>query len=876
MGGSIRRIHESADFLAVNPNGEEISLYCEDPNGEESLVKAANLGGFDNIQCFGHSKQDLTAVGQINGTTCVFDIRSPSILKLRPKQSRPCNDLSFNTTGLLALGFDKGRQDSSLQIWDVGHFSNSGKNDHIPKPYLSYIQNEVILSTEFHPQDPYSLLAGSYKFLRGIDTRVAQPAFQVASRWTSGIRFDPMSNNYFASHGEDGTLAIWDYRKLSASGAPLLTFPKLLDDSRKGGTSCFRYSCARAGEFAALFNGELIRRWQTGVVPSEPNDSLFVASVLDAKTKFERVVSFDYAPSDHGVDLVCLRQSGTIFRMHAVESQRCVNFSPLNDVSFAGSEGAYIESRGGVAEGAYMENRGTVVEEEDEEEEEGEDGEDGKGEDDESVMATDLLSCGSLLSNDACGEMRHRALLGYANSCEKNQSVVEGMQSVGSNLHLRNTWRWLSISQEAASKGEMVSGVLDLGFEGVLGIWNGVSNLQGQRRHSGSIEETVFAKAVKEIVSRRAQERSIVSMIEGLDLQEKSDRESQRQLCLSVAGWSFTKQVLSGKLEKMIKAGHYEKAAGWAVFHGDIGEAVKILSKAKDERLHIISTAIAGYLTHKDMSVNSPWKDQCRKLAAELDDPYLRSIFAFIADNNWWDVLDESALPLREKLGIALRFLSDKDLTLYLNRISRKVVSGGELEGIILTGVTPKGIELLQSYVDRTSDVQTASLIASFGCPRYFKDERVDHWISSYRELLNSWGLFNVRAKFDVARTKLSKTNSGKITTNPVPRQVFLQCSRCNKNIARPNKNAKLFSQPKSITCCPHCGAALPKCAICLLPQGMPLPGDVYKGDNKTFGEWFSFCLSCNHSMHASHAEEWFSKHYVCAVPDCHCRCNSL
>ena len=115
-----------------------------------------------------------------------------------------------------------------------------------------------------------------------------------------------------------------------------------------------------------------------------------------------------------------------------------------------------------------------------------------------------------------------------------------------------------------------------------------------------------------------------------------------------------------------------------------------------------MSTAVAGYLAYKSSNINSPWKDQCRKMASELDDPYLRAIFAFIADNDWWDVLDEHSLPLKERLGVALRFLSDKDLTVYLNRIADTVIAKGELEGLILTGITPKGIDLLQSYVDRT------------------------------------------------------------------------------------------------------------------------------------------------------------------------------
>lgn len=33
----------------------------------------------------------------------------------------------------------------------------------------------------------------------------------------------------------------------------------------------------------------------------------------------------------------------------------------------------------------------------------------------------------------------------------------------------------------------------------------------------------------------------------------------------------------------------------------------------------------------------------------------------------------------------------------------------GNLEGILLTGLTTDGVELMETYVDRTGDVQTAS-----------------------------------------------------------------------------------------------------------------------------------------------------------------------
>lgn len=89
---------------------------------------------------------------------------------------------------------------------------------------------------------------------------------------------------------------------------------------------------------------------------------------------------------------------------------------------------------------------------------------------------------------------------------------------------------------------------------------------------------------------------------------------------------------------------------------GDIPKAVEILGSAKKERLRLIATAIAGYLAYKDLPGNNAWRQQCRKMSSELDDPYLRVIFAFIADNDWWDILYEPAISLRERLGVALRF----------------------------------------------------------------------------------------------------------------------------------------------------------------------------------------------------------------------------
>lgn len=996
MSGSIVRtlnwdVGYEQRFLAVNPIGDEVLLYQtnhEDPSCESNDIKKVNnRPGFSNIQCSAYSYYDigLTSVGQINGTVCIFDITSnnSSILKLRPKQSRPCNSLSFNNKGMVAAGFDKGRQDNSLQIWNIEHYSRNSNNDHIKRPTYSYIPNEAILSSTFYPDHDSNLLAGSYKFLREVDLRTDVPTFQMATKCTLGITIDHFQSHLFLSFSEDGSLAIWDRRKLNGNTSksktslssnvitetPVLQFNKLLSDSsRKNHGPCVRYSTVRRGEFSAVFNGDLIRRWHTGIIPQSKElqenkpkitkdnnvlqslkrqssqlykaneESLFVSMVLDVKTDYERVISFDYSSdisSNTSTNFVCMRQSGSVFRMPVEECIESIDFNSYNEFSIAGPEGTLtkflndetLQDDTNMKKNSeiLMNNELRDINQENYSEEIDSTIDDDSvvanygreenlnrysREDEDFIPLNTFLYTSEVMMNDICSTIRRRSLLGYGIDSEKNIKVLEKFDGMDTQVFLKNTWKWLTLAKKSLDKGTMIAEGLDLGYQGVLGIWKGAAEINDQnrfRKDMGHITDQLFSHVVKTIVSSKGEKTA------SINISSNSEKKAQRKLCLIVSGWYLADSEFEEKLDLLISWGQYEKAAGWAVFHGNVEKAIEILASSKKERLRLMSTAVAGYLAYKSSNINSPWKDQCRKMASELDDPYLRAIFAFIADNDWWDVLDEHSLPLKERLGVALRFLSDKDLTVYLNRIADTVIAKGELEGLILTGITPKGIDLLQSYVDRTSDAQTAALISAFGCPRYFSDVRVNHWADCYRSLLNSWGMFSTRAKFDVARTKLSKNNAGQLTIKPAPKQVYLQCNKCNKNLSKPRSNSlgrnnasssgttgtntnnpsallkqfnkmNLKKMKHNFKSCPHCGAPLPRCAVCLLTLGTPIPMDSRDrvNDDTTSGriennlrEWFSFCLSCNHGSHVYHAEEWFSKHYVCPVPDCNCCCNS-
>lgn len=45
----------------------------------------------------------------------------------------------------------------------------------------------------------------------------------------------------------------------------------------------------------------------------------------------------------------------------------------------------------------------------------------------------------------------------------------------------------------------------------------------------------------------------------------------------------------------------------------------------------------------------------------------------------------------------------------YIDKLTNEMKELGNLEGILLTGLTKDGVDLMESYVDRTGDVQTAS-----------------------------------------------------------------------------------------------------------------------------------------------------------------------
>lgn len=70
----------------------------------------------------------------------------------------------------------------------------------------------------------------------------------------------------------------------------------------------------------------------------------------------------------------------------------------------------------------------------------------------------------------------------------------------------------------------------------------------------------------------------------------------------------------------------------------------------------------------------------------------------------------------------------------------------GNLDAVLLTGLGEDGVELVQRYLDRTGDVQTASLVALQSHPSVLSvSPRAQLWVDHYRHLLDQWRLWQQR-----------------------------------------------------------------------------------------------------------------------------------
>ncbi|KAI0093092.1 hypothetical protein BDY19DRAFT_883102 [Irpex rosettiformis] len=518
--------------------------------------------------------------------------------------------------------------------------------------------------------------------------------------------------------------------------------------------------------------------------------------------------------------------------------------------------------------------------------------------------------------------MRKRVVQGYGLvNPSHNSSVVF---DVGSDLALSQIWMWIDHARELLSLHSSLLEGYNFSYQGILGIWEGFRPTRPQitaphptpRLPQRSLlldtPQTSLSSLLSEIQHTRSRSlqpndrntrilsdepvEEFSSVVESLltenDLERtpwkpavSTNKPAQRRLALDLCGWSLAEEDLNRAVKRWEKEHRYSQAACWLVFTKKYKSAIDLLMRSKDESHHMMSGMLAALNPSAGSGNglrNAELRDHCERLIIRLQDPYLRAMLTHLTvSDDWTEVLQEDTLPLRERLAIAFQFLGDAELTAYLRRIVQRGVHDGDIETLLVSGLTPQGMDILQAYLDTSGDVQTVALFAALD-PTRARDKRVVRWLDTYRDLLDSWKLFHYRCQLDIDRGRLlnDAIQQGEIAsfkwTKP---EIILRCNYCNKALTPPwPNNAKATS-------CFFCGRSLPRCSICLMT--LSIVNDSARNaelnhshPKDTIDEALVFCQTCRHGGHSSHILEWFfgdddgrRAHEVCPVASCDCRC---
>lgn len=357
-------------------------------------------------------------------------------------------------------------------------------------------------------------------------------------------------------------------------------------------------------------------------------------------------------------------------------------------------------------------------------------------------------------------------------------------------------------------------------------------------------------------------------------------RSEERDFAQELCGWTFHKGDVATNLlfynEELCKKKKFTRAAMLAVYHLRIRMAIDILGRGANElddeksSLRMSAIALAGFSS-------GIWKTQCASAQSQIQDPHLRAIFNFLADETYNGVLYEDGISISDRMAFACAFLNDRQLSEYVKFMIQNSIEKGDLNGLLVTGATLDGIQLLQSFVDRTDDVQTAALIgAKIMPPDLQTDNRIQSWITSLRNMMNIWQMWEKRATFDIAIQKSMKSSPKS------PKSVYLLCSFCGKSVsATLQEDARLRNQTQGnkLSSCPNCRKPLPRCSLCLLHMGTTTTSGFYNPvgiKSKPFQKWFSWCQTCRHGGHTEHLSEWFKNHNECPVTCCNCKCFAI
>ncbi|OOQ86738.1 ubiquitin-protein ligase E3 [Penicillium brasilianum] len=923
-----------------------------------TLVDVPSFRAFD----WSASNENLIAVGQSSGEATILrlDASVKESLSFPVRNQRSCNAVAFSAHGLVASGLDRVRNDFCLNIWDVNQrLSPAGGSKGFPEPLRKLASSEPITSIKFFKDQPDTLVTGvKGQFLRIYDLREGpgNPSLQFQTRCVHNLAIDWLDENYIAScQPIESTVCVWDRRVGARLVSPSVGSTASSPDSNqsiaalqfknvfesKSSIWSLRFSKTTRGYLGALSSTghfkafEIAKDYQSeeyrasidetfgqGSFKNYP-EPVYTRNVRDVCLPFDhptrgceekdRVVTFDFinlnmSPQPSAIALdghgqpriitarppcapVSLSSRGMLAFGIASGDSDFRTIHPLSE-HISPISGLVENIRARVlSRSKYSSTDGDKKSDE------------SRGVNTDPISSREMreraMSLGTLgvlltakeaLTLSTLAQSRCRE--GYLFNEARNRSIVKDDPA------LQDLWTWIQRARSDSLGTTMVVNGLDMNYVGVCNVWtNDMGHDFEQRRISTKDDDS------KSVAG------AIAHLVEQLNLPPTKGCETaypeHRRLCLRICGATSSYKELAETVKKLSSENQHTKAAALAVFQDEAKLAYLSLRSNEPAQAHkLLAMAIAGAAKGDS---NSDWEETCAEISKELTDPYARAILALVSKGDWHAVLQETTLPLKYRVEVALRWLPDDELTEYLGEVTSEAIREGDIEGVVLTGLGHLAMGLFRSYIEKFNDVQTPVLAMSYTVPRIISHPpfiaQFNAWRETYRQQMNSWKMQLDRARFDVESRRFAVTVDGRKLIPPPPQQVSLTCNYCTRPLTQhdassqispsatvetvhPTVGNPLGSATMSGTVCPRCGRHMPRCGVCTMWLGTPDP--MSKGvtaadaetdsrkaaEDEVMKRFVVFCINCNHGHHAHHARDWFARHKICPVAECNCICD--
>ncbi|XP_054158947.1 GATOR complex protein MIOS-B-like [Oppia nitens] len=809
-----------------------------------------------------HSENDvLLATGHTSGkvllTSFHYNPDNTGVIgrEFVPKHARQCNclDWSLADTNLLSAGFDRIRNDYAVLVWDVQRKASviAMTESYSPKPLHELAFGELTHSLKWLLSHKQAIICGmNNKHLKLFDLRDSGKPLSTITKAVHGLALDPIYDNRFSSYFEN-YIYVWDIRNIEKPVTTIGPEPKPIVKIEWSPTrSNMLASLIKDGTGIKLFD---IKDYVNANNDLEPAIIDRIVNPFDLSNK-SKLSSFSWHPT-HESRMIFVTPSGTL-RDFTVVDRITLNWSPVSEIIW--THGKKILQ--------CIDSRDTVY---------------------ESI-------------DDIAVKMRKLALDGYGLSNDKL------WQMFPNDTTLYNVWKWIESHLVDKEKNTSLLAKNLITNEEDLINSQDAQRLYGVR--SILMESDTKLKIQSEVVIFHNESKSFDKNLSN-NIIKKYYKSNDRRKALLHCGWdtNFDSDSQNARLvQSLVTSGQFTRAAAVLIFGGGkIKKAINTLKMGaevgKDKSFNAIALALSGYTRDR----NSLWCEMCHSIQVQLSDPYLRAIFTFLTTDSetYSEILYKDSLDIADRIAFACIYLSDQSLCEYINYLTQTMIESGNLRGIIVTGITNEGLDLFARYIELTTDVQTISLILLKALPSAISQSpRAKMWTESYRQLLDCWRLWNIRAQFDIDWYK------GLCHLKEPKQQIFVSCNYCgfpiSSYISQPKtvKAQEQYQQQLShhhhnrsssttssihknrIQSCPQCRKPLPRCALCLTHLGTPggqywRPGLTFnKSERKLtpFNSWFTWCQTCRHGGHANHIIQWFNEHINCPVAGCECKCMSL